>query len=55
MTVVATTDEVDPVSNDMVIDILPDEQRHRRPFEGFLREYSEEGAGAPQTHTKGGI
>jgi bacterioferritin len=42
--VVAATDEVDPVTNDMVIDILHDEQRHRRLFEGFLREYAAEGA-----------
>jgi bacterioferritin len=42
--VVAATDELDPVTNDMVIDILHDEQRHRRLFEGFLREYPAEGA-----------
>jgi bacterioferritin len=33
------TDGVDPVTQDMVIDILRDEQAHRRLFEGFLREY----------------
>ena len=38
--VVAATDQIDPVTNDMVIDILHDEQRHRRLFEGFLREYT---------------
>ena len=27
----------------MVIDILRDEQGHRRLFEGFLREYEAEG------------
>jgi bacterioferritin len=27
------------VTHDMVIDILRDEERHRRQFEGFLREY----------------
>jgi bacterioferritin len=33
----------DPVTQDMVIDILRDEQGHRRLFEGFLREYEAEG------------
>ncbi|HET8814900.1 MAG TPA: ferritin-like domain-containing protein [Solirubrobacterales bacterium] len=37
------TDGVDPVTQDMVIDILRDEQAHRRLFEGFLREYEFEG------------
>ena len=37
------TEEVDPVTNDMVIAILRDEQGHRRLFEGFLREYEFEG------------
>jgi len=32
-------DSVDPVTQDMVIDILHDEQGHRRLFEGFLREF----------------
>ena len=32
------TDERDPVTNDMVIAILADEEGHRRLFEGFLRE-----------------
>ena len=32
------TDGVDPVTNDMVIAILRDEEGHRRLFEGFLRE-----------------
>jgi bacterioferritin len=40
---VETTDEVDLVTQDMVIDILHDEQGHRRLFEGFLREYEAEG------------
>ena len=35
--------EVDPVTEDMVITILADEQGHRRLFEGFLREYEAEG------------
>jgi bacterioferritin len=41
--VVEATDQVDPVTNDMVIEILHDEQGHRRLFEGFLREYEAEG------------
>src|SRR2546421_6281143 len=34
---------VDPVPQDMVVDILRDEEGHRRLFEGFLREYQAEG------------
>ena len=41
--IVEETDQVDPVTNDMVIGILHDEQGHRRLFEGFLREYEAEG------------
>jgi bacterioferritin len=41
--VIEETDGVDPVTQDMVIDILRDEQGHRRLFEGFLREYQAEG------------
>jgi bacterioferritin len=37
------TEEIDPVTNDMVIAILRDEEGHRRLFEGFLREYEREG------------
>jgi bacterioferritin len=33
----------DPVTQDMVIEILHDEEGHRRLFEGFLREYKVEG------------
>ena len=33
----------DPVTQDMVITILRDEEGHRRLFEGFLREYQSEG------------
>ena len=33
----------DPVTQDMVITILRDEESHRRLFEGFLREYKAEG------------
>jgi bacterioferritin len=42
--IVEETDQVDPVTQDMVIAILRDEQGHRRLFEGFLREYEFEGA-----------
>jgi bacterioferritin len=41
--VIEETEGVDPVTQDMVIDILRDEQGHRRLFEGFLREYEAEG------------
>jgi bacterioferritin len=41
--IVEVTDGVDPVTNDMMIEILHDEQGHRRLFEGFLREYEAEG------------
>jgi bacterioferritin len=40
--IVEATDGVDPVTNDMVIEILGDEQSHRRMFEGFLKEYESE-------------
>ena len=33
----------DPVTQDMVIAILRDEEGHRRLFEGYLREYEAEG------------
>jgi bacterioferritin len=33
----------EPVTQDMVIDILHDEEGHRRLFQGFLREYEAEG------------
>jgi bacterioferritin len=41
--IIEATDETDPVTNDMVIAILRDEEGHRRLFEGFLREYEAEG------------
>jgi bacterioferritin len=41
--VIERTDGIDPVTQDMVIDILHDEQGHKRLFEGFLREYEAEG------------
>jgi bacterioferritin len=36
-------DDLDLVTQDMVIEILHDEERHRRLFEGFLREFEAEG------------
>ena len=41
--IIETTDGIDWVTQDMVIDILRDEEGHRRLFEGFLREYQAEG------------
>jgi bacterioferritin len=41
--IIEFTDEIDPVTNDMVIAILRDEEGHRRLFEGYLREYEAEG------------
>jgi len=41
--IVEETEGVDPVTQDMVIDILRDEQGHRRLFEGYLREFEVEG------------
>jgi bacterioferritin len=37
--IIAVTDGVDPVTQDMLTTILADEQNHLRTFEGFLREY----------------
>ena len=41
--VIQETDQIDPVTQDMVIAILRDEEGHRRLFEGYLREYEAEG------------
>src|SRR6476660_1947981 len=41
--VIQETDGIDPVTQDMVIAILRDEEGHRRLFEGYLREYEAEG------------
>lgn len=41
--IVEETEGVDPVTQDMTVQILHDEQGHRRLFEGFLREYELEG------------
>jgi bacterioferritin len=42
-TIIEATDGVDFVTQDMVIEILHDEEGHRRLFEGYLREYEAEG------------
>jgi bacterioferritin len=41
--IIEFTEGKDPVTQDMVIGILRDEEGHRRLFEGFLREYKIEG------------
>jgi bacterioferritin len=41
--IIQETDTIDPVTQDMVIAILRDEEGHRRLFEGYLREYEAEG------------
>ena len=40
--IIEATDGVDYVTQDMLITILHDEQRHRRLFEGYLREFEAE-------------
>jgi bacterioferritin (cytochrome b1) len=42
VSIIEATEESDPVTNDMVIAILHDEEGHRRLFEGFLREYQDQ-------------
>jgi bacterioferritin len=41
--IIEFTDGLDFVTQDMVIQILHDEEGHRRLFEGYLREYEAEG------------
>jgi bacterioferritin len=41
--IIEFTEDLDPVTNDMVVAILADEEGHRRLFEGYLREYESEG------------
>ena len=41
--IIEFTDGLDWVTQDMVIEILHDEEGHRRLFEGYLREYEVEG------------
>ena len=42
-TIIRETEGIDPVTQDMVVAILRDEEGHRRLFEGYLREYEAEG------------
>jgi bacterioferritin len=42
--IIQATEEVDPVTNDMMVAILHDEEGHRRLFEGFLRELDPDAA-----------
>jgi len=44
--IVEESEGIDPVTQDMVIAILRDEQGHRRLFEGFLREYELDARGS---------
>jgi bacterioferritin len=41
--IIEETEGVDPVTQDMVIAILRDEQGHKRLFDGFLEEYETAG------------
>ena len=42
-TIIEFCEGKDPVTQDMVVAILHDEEGHRRLFEGYLREYQAEG------------
>jgi bacterioferritin len=44
--IIEETEAVDPTTQDMVIEILRDEERHRRLFEGYLREYAADQRGS---------
>lgn len=37
--IIEATDEVDPVTQDLCVELKGDEEEHRREFLGFLREY----------------
>jgi bacterioferritin len=41
--IIQASDGVDWVTQDMTIEILRDEERHRRLFEGYLREFESDG------------
>jgi bacterioferritin len=41
--IIKTCGDDDPVTADMVVKILADEERHMRLFEGFLKEYEKKG------------
>ena len=51
--IIEATEGVDPVTNDMVIAILRDEEGHRRLFEGFLREFEAADGLAPSDRRSG--
>jgi bacterioferritin len=42
--IIEVASEVDPVTEDMVVEILRDEEGHKRLFEGFLREFEQDAA-----------
>src|SRR3954447_10331155 len=52
--IIEVASEVDPVTEDMLIQILKDEEGHKRRFEGFLREFEREARGAPRPGPGGG-
>ncbi|HLH65692.1 MAG TPA: ferritin-like domain-containing protein [Solirubrobacteraceae bacterium] len=55
--IVGRTAEIDPVTADMATEILHDEERHRRRFEGYLREYDDRrspGRGGDRSASDGG-
>lgn len=37
--IIEMTDEIDPVTQDLCVELKGDEEEHRREFVGFLREY----------------
>ena len=41
--IIEVVGDVDPVTEDMIIQILKDEEGHKRLFEGFLREFERSG------------
>jgi bacterioferritin len=41
--IIEATDGIDPVTQDIVTEILHDEEGHRRLFQGYLAEYEAEG------------
>ena len=41
--IIEVTEPIDPVTTDLVVTVLRDEEGHRRLFEGFLREFEVEG------------
>ena len=53
--IIEATEDTDPVTNDMVVAILRDEEGHRRLFEGFLREYEAEGLDLSPARSVGSV